>query len=229
VFALSAEEGRSEREEIEDLLKTLRAAIMELRSAIDELSNPVVPPSAPPRRAQQAAQQAAGRKPEAPAPGKPEAPKQPAPPTQPAPKPATPGETLSPQVAGVPVAITRAAPTAPVAGPTLGSGEVTLERLARLMRLVYELQTKVPPEYLSGLADILYGSGLIDEAQRDTLKRIVDLARLGYEHGLSVDESVAILAALAKELGLDVASITEELVKAVLRRRGAEQWESQQQ
>ena len=226
---MSAEEGRNEREELEELMKALRAAIMELRSTIDELTNPVVPPPTPirtPKQAKQAREAGGGEKPAA---------------TQPAsPSPARPAEkATAAQPSAQPTAIARPAQLAPqvVAGPAQailgGSGaegvEVTLDRLARLIRLVYELQARVPPEYLSGLADILYGSGLIDEAQRDTLKRIVDLARLGFEHGLSVDESVAILAALAKELGLDVTAITEELVRAVLRRRGAERWESQQQ
>ncbi|MCE4627583.1 MAG: hypothetical protein F7C34_00330, partial [Desulfurococcales archaeon] len=105
-------------------------------------------------------------------------------------------------------------------------GEFTLEKLAGLIRLIYELQVRVPPEYLMGLAEILAETGLIDSSQKEALKKLIQLAKLGYEHGLGVDESIAILAALSKELGLDVTSITEELVKAILKRRGESDWES---
>ena len=107
--------------------------------------------------------------------------------------------------------------------------ELGLDRLARLMRLIYELQAKVPSEYLVGLAEVLYGIGLIDEAQRDTLKKLIELTRVSYEHGMSIDENIAILAALAKELGLNISTITEELVRAILRQRGVEAWGSRQQ
>ena len=229
---MSAEEDRSEREELEELMKALKAAIMELRSTIDELTNPIVPPptpvkpSKPAKQAPQAREAGGGEKTAATQPAGPSRarPAEEAVVAQPPVQPAVTARPVqpAPQVAGGPA-------QAVLGGGGVEGVEVTLDRLARLIRLVYELQARVPPEYLSGLADILYGSGLIDEAQRDTLKRIVDLARLGFEHGLSVDESVAILAALAKELGLDVTAITEELVRAVLRRRGAERWESQQQ
>ncbi len=112
----------------------------------------------------------------------------------------------------------------------LRNGRMDLSRLAGLLRLLYDLQTKVPPEYLSGLADILYDSGLVDERQRDTLKRLIDLARVGREHGLSIDESIAILAALARELGLDITQVTDQLVRAILEAKGgAAVWEPQQQ
>ncbi len=112
----------------------------------------------------------------------------------------------------------------------LKNGRMDLSRLAGLLRLLYDLQSKVPPEYLSGLADILYDSGLVDERQRDTLKRLIDLARVGREHGLSIDESIAILAALARELGLDITQVTDQLVRAILEAKGgAAVWEPQQQ
>ncbi len=113
---------------------------------------------------------------------------------------------------------------------TLRKGQMDLSRLAGLLRLLYDLQTKVPPEYLAGLADILYDSGLVDERQRDTLKRLIELAHVGREHGLSIDESIAILAALARELGLDITQVTDQLVRAILEARGgAAAWEPQQQ
>lgn len=219
VIEMSANEGKMEgnREELKELLEGIKKAVIELRSALDEIMNPVVPPQIvqrPPPTSKSVAPSSE------PSPQKTEASQE---------KPAmtkveVPGlEEVQREVDRVVKELEY--PQAP--GPR--RVEFGLDRLAGLLRLVYELQAQVPAEYLGGLADILHKSGLIDEAQRDTLSRIIELARIGYDHGLSVDESIAILAALAKELGLDVAEITEELVKAIIRRRGATGWESQQQ
>ena len=219
VIGMSANEEKMEgnREELRELLEGIKRAVIELRSALDEIMNPVVPPQVVQRPPTTAG------------------------PTAPPSKVSPQEQEIVEEKKGVkeeelPVQfeakkelgrVVKALEYPQAPGPR--RVEFGLDRLAGLLRLVYELQAQVPAEYLGGLADILHKSGLIDEAQRDTLTRIIELARIGYEHGLSVDESIAILAALAKELGLDVAEITEELVKAIIRRRGATGWESQQQ
>jgi hypothetical protein len=223
VIEVSAEGDRVAASELERLIKSLRDAILELRGVLDELSNPVVPVQLQPRAGGQP-----GRQPEAKAREevrvepheaeevRAEALREP-----------QAGELVGrrelEELVGKAKALSRG-----VEGTARPSSvELGLERLAGLLRLVYELESRVPPEYLGGLVDILHRSGLIDEAQRDTVKKIIELARIGIEHGLGVDESIAILAALSKELGLDVTEITEELVKSIMQRRGSERWESQ--
>lgn len=225
-------EAEGGRGQIEELIKSLRDAIMELRGLVDEISNPVVPTQLKPKAGGARGGDHSGGS------GGGEAK---------APRPEGSAATGAPEGAGVPAggggdtgAFPAQAKSAVegiaemlsrpkgAGGRWAGGAELSLERLAGLLRLIYELESKVPSEYLEGLVEVLYKSGLIDDLRRDAVKRIIELARIGLEHGLSPDESVAILAALSKELGLDVAEITEELVKAIIQRRGAVRWESQQ-
>ncbi len=234
---MSAEKSDAAVSDLEKLIKSLRDTILELRGVLDELSNPVVPVQLPTEGGRRLVKQGGLEAPTREGEGSAAAGGEGAEGTR-LPENSGEGETVSRpgegplsgsksglrQHTGAPVAVSERIGRA----EQLSGAELGLEKLAGLLRLVYDLESRVPSDYLMGLVDILHGSGLIDEAQRDTVKKIIELARIGIEHGLSVDESIAILAALSKELGLDVTEITEELVKAIMQRRGSERWESRQ-
>ncbi|MEB3764846.1 MAG: hypothetical protein GSR77_01580 [Desulfurococcales archaeon] len=237
---MSAEQVNNGGNDIKELIRTLKELVLELRSVVDEISNPLLQPSRPTQTIKQTPTQEESKSKKqvevvktleaatpSPLPSQQLATIQSLAPSQtqhPAPKilkPYTYQEMLEfkPQ---------EKVKREEIQVSSKSMEEMNLEKLASLLRLVYELQSRVPPEYLHTLADILMKSSLIDETQKETLEKIIELGKISYKYELGVDESIAILAALAKELGLDVASITEELVRSILRRRGAEAWESQQ-
>jgi len=237
---VSGEGAPGSGDELRELVEALRRAILDLRSAIDEISNPIIPrPQAADRgddsgagAAGGAGEESGGSRPPQGGRGLHEAPGgsdsggEPSKPTEP---PAGVGfpRQRGPGNGGAALPALEA-PAAPPASPR-ARPRLSLEKLAGLLRLAYELQSRVPAEYLAGMVDILHDSGLISSRQREALRRLIEIARTGYEHGVGVDESIAILAAIARELGIDVSAVTEELVKAVLRRRGGESWGSPQQ
>ena len=224
---MSAEiqEEKTQITDLEKLVRTLRDTIMELRGLLDELSNPVVPYQLPVR---ERGETAAAPKPEKAEEKPSEKPKEE--------RKEKPAATVRPPEArpAVPPTLPALQPQVPV--PTLAGErlfekerkEVDLERLASLLRILYELESKAPPEYLEGMVEVLYNTGLINEVQKKTVSKLLELVQIGVSHGLGVQESIAMLAALARELGLDVSEITAELVRAILRNAGAhQQWESQ--
>ncbi|MEB3788929.1 MAG: hypothetical protein GSR72_03450 [Desulfurococcales archaeon] len=234
---MSIEQVNNGGNDIKELIRTLKELVLELRSVVDEISNPLLRPT--PTINQTSTQEASKNKkqieivksseaaPPSPLPSQQLATIQRLTPSltqHPAPK--TPQQYTNQEILQLRPKGELRREESQISSKNME--EMNLEKLASLLRLVYELQSRVPPEYLHTLADILMKSSLIDETQKETLEKIIELGKISYKYELGVDESIAILAALAKELGLDVASITEELVRSILRRRGAETWESQQ-
>ena len=228
---MSEEAGGNGKNELKELVQSLKELLVELKGVLDELQNPVISPQPvmamkPPTTAAPTTRSAQ----HAPSPSRGEKEEAPAKPEKAGGETGRPPEELTGRLSrlerALATALEKRPPIPQEASAGAREGEFTLEKLAGLIRLIYELQVRVPPEYLMGLAEILAETGLIDSSQKEALKKLIQLAKLGYEHGLGVDESIAILAALSKELGLDVTSITEELVKAILKRRGESDWES---
>ena len=222
-MSTESHEAKTQTGDLEKLVKTLRDTIIELRGLLDELSNPVIPYQLPVREREDTAK---------PKPAKAEE-KLSEKPKEEKEELATNKKSLEARPA-VPPTLPVLQPQEPI--PTLTGEklfekkgrEVDLERLASLLRILYELESKAPPEYLEGMVEVLYNTGLINEVQKKTVSKLLELVQIGVSHGLGVQESIAMLAALARELGLDVSEITAELVRAILRNAGAhQQWESQ--
>ena len=108
-------------------------------------------------------------------------------------------------------------------------GILDLSRLARLMRIIYELSDKAPPNYFAGLVEILQDTGLLEEKQASALKKLIEMVSLAKDHGLTVEENLMLMTLIGRELGVSSDDLMEELVKVILSRlRGERNWESQQ-
>ncbi len=237
---MSEQTKHAEQENIQELIKALKETILELRSLIDDFTNPLLMTQTALQKQTTIRKQkqtestpvSTYTSPTSPTLQKTPEPKPQIEAAQITPKPSL-EKTITEQKQEPLYQILQAIQTQPMLSETSNVenvSQLSLGKVANLLRLIYELQTRVPPEYLLTLTDILRKSGLIDDIQKETLDRIIELGKISYSYGLGVDESIAILAAMAKELGLDVANLTEELVKSILmRRRGAESWENQQQ
>jgi hypothetical protein len=102
-------------------------------------------------------------------------------------------------------------------------------RLLRLAKLIYELSEKVPPEYFVKLAEFVGTLGLTDKEQVEALKALIEIVKMSNEYGLSLEESLALLVLILRELGVDDREMVDEVLKRVVRGQGAARWESQQQ
>ncbi len=102
-------------------------------------------------------------------------------------------------------------------------------KLLRLVKLIYELSDRVPPEYFSKLAEFIGSLGLTSKEQVEALKNLIEIVKMGNEYGLSLEENLALLALTLKELGIKEDEIVDEVLKRVIKRQGVGKWESQQQ
>ncbi len=102
-------------------------------------------------------------------------------------------------------------------------------KLLRLVRLIYELSDRVPPEYFSKLAEFIGGLGLTSKDQVEALKNLIEIVKMGNEYGLSLEENLALLALTLKELGIREDEIVDEVLRRVIKKQGVGKWENQQQ
>ncbi|MCD6324003.1 MAG: hypothetical protein J7L55_02700 [Desulfurococcales archaeon] len=190
------------REEISELVNALKEAVMELRETVSELSNPLariekVPVSE--SREEKPQRRGEGvRRPEE-----------------------------SGEKPGVKESV-------PVLTPTLKAEEPRLEvpklptprsvsgmdlrRALRLLRLVLELKGSVTPELIEKYVDLFRKLNLVGEGESEILRDLVTLAAEGSKYGLTAEDHIAVMALLAKTLGIEDRELEEESIKLLLRR-----------
>ncbi len=248
-------ERREEREALEKLVEALKEALVELRSAINDLNNPIIrgigpAPEARPREedreppsqgeSQPTEQPGAREEFEAAwsrilgenglrsSEGSREEPRTP---TTEKERPST--SPVEAQTSATPTPTWTSGAMGGIMGEHIledaRGGTLSLSRLARLMRIIYELSDKAPPGYFTGLIEILQDTGLIEERQANALKKLIEMVGLAKDHGLTVEENLMLMALISRELGVSSDDLMEELVKAMLSRlKGERGWESQQ-
>ncbi len=201
---MGEEVGKGEagkKEEVEELVNALKEAVMELRETLSELNNPLA--------------RLGG--------------------TQPQPREGGRGEGVeeASKSEGVveekPQEVT--APTLTVKeivepklerfeGVERGGGAigVDLKRALRMLKMIFELREAVEPPLLERYVDIFRKLGLVGESEKEVLKDLIDIAVEGGKAGLTAEDHIAVMALLAKTLGIQDKELEEESFKLLLRR-----------
>ena len=218
-----SEEGRKEvgKEEISELVEALKDAVMQLRETLSELNNPLarigVAESAAPQAPGETVEREGGESEEETKEEKTIA------------KPALHEEKhVGPELGEAQLIFgpgTIQAATSeklgkerPELSMTKKEGELNIEKVLRLLRLVFELRESVDPSIIEKYVSIYKRLGLVSDDESEVLKDLIDLTIEGSRYGLTVEDHVAVMALLAKTLGIQDKELEEESVKLLLKK-----------
>lgn len=95
------------------------------------------------------------------------------------------------------------------------STENKLRRIMRLMRVVFNLRGKVPPELLERYIEIFVGLKLITREDADLVKNVLRAINEGYASGLGPEEQILLMTLLAKGLGINDEVLEEEALRVI--------------
>ncbi len=93
--------------------------------------------------------------------------------------------------------------------------ENKLRRIMRLMRVVFNLRGKVPPELLERYIEIFVGLRLITREDADLVKNVLRAINEGYASGLGPEEQILLMTLLAKGLGINDEVLEEEALRVI--------------
>jgi len=93
--------------------------------------------------------------------------------------------------------------------------ENRLRRIMRLMRVVFNLRGRVPPELLERYVDIFVGLRLISKDDADLVKSVLKAINEGYASGLGPEEQILLMTLLAKGLGINDEVLEEEALRVI--------------
>ncbi len=221
-----------ETDELKTLVEALRNSVMELRSAISDLTSPFnLMRQAAEREELKAIREAtedAGPVPFSASPT--------AVPTAPRPAGPEPRVTVVQPKEAVKVEkpveeAERPQPVAMEERPrVVARREVPLVKALRLLRLLYTLRSKLSSHNIENLIQLLVVMGAIDEGMADTVRQLLSLVEEGMRSGLSPEDQAVIIYSLAKTLGVEDEEFEEEVASILLKRLGGGGiWGSQQQ
>ncbi len=95
------------------------------------------------------------------------------------------------------------------------STENKLRRIMRLMRVVFNLRGKVPPELLERYIEIFVGLKLITREDANLVKNVLRAINEGYASGLGPEEQILLMTLLAKGLGINDEVLEEEALQVI--------------
>ena len=95
------------------------------------------------------------------------------------------------------------------------STESKLRRIMRLMRVVFNLRGRIPPELLERYVDIFVGLRLISKDDADLVKSVLKAINEGYASGLGPEEQILLMTLLAKGLGINDEALEEEALRVI--------------
>lgn len=95
------------------------------------------------------------------------------------------------------------------------SDENKLRRIMRLMRVMFNLRGRVPPELLERYIEIFVGLRLITRDDADLVKNVLRAINEGYASGLGPEEQILLMTLLAKGLGINDEVLEEEALRII--------------
>jgi len=105
-------------------------------------------------------------------------------------------------------------PRAPT-NQVLGSTGSKLQRILRLMRVIFNLRGRVSPELLERYIDIFVGLRLITRDEAELVKNVLRAINEGYANGLGPEEQILLMTLLAKGLGINDEVLEEEALRVI--------------
>ena len=203
------------KEELNQLVSALKDAIIDLRETVSELSNPLIKletPTEPPTNKQRNQESVA-------LPG--ELGSKVKEKTQPATS-VTEGKKLKEEFSELPSF------TLPIVSPTKtllnkgtqegsgASGRVQLKKVLSVLKLLLELKESVDTSLIDRYIGIFKRLNLVSDDEAKILRDLIDLVTEGSKYSLTAEDHVAIMALLAKTLGIRDEELEEESLKILL-------------
>ena len=92
--------------------------------------------------------------------------------------------------------------------------------LIKMVRMLYALRERMPSDLLGKYVEVLSAMGLLGEKEASVVKKLLDVIDDGLEKGLTVEDQILALHVLTKALGVSDERLEEEVMRILLTRVG---------
>lgn len=116
-----------------------------------------------------------------------------------------------------------------VGGSRTGSNaKSSFKEMLEIARTLWSLGEDLPPDMIDSIVDILEAAGAIDEKKKVVVKKFVSFMVEARSRGLTPEQQLVALYALARSLGIRDEEFEDEVFRSLVRIIGGRRWENRQ-